>query len=76
MHISHNVIKDNTPGGESPLGNGGVALFSAGPTGPANNVVVHNLITGNAPDISDDGTGSGNVLQPNVCQTSNPNGLC
>jgi hypothetical protein len=75
VHVSYNAIKDNTPGGDS-FKNGGVVVFTRATTGPANNVVVHNLITGNQPDINSDGTGSGNVLQPNLCQTSQPDGLC
>jgi hypothetical protein len=41
-----------------------------------NNVVKGNVILRNGTDILWDGTGTGNVLQPNLCAVSDPSGLC
>jgi len=76
VKVVFNLIKGNTPGGDTPFNGGVVLLTFAGPTAPANNIVKHNIIVKNNPDIVSDGTGSGNVLQPNLCQTSSPDGLC
>ena len=45
-------------------------------TPPVNTRVQGNLILKNAVDIIWDGAGTGNVFQPNWCQTSDPPGLC
>ncbi len=73
--LHQNEIKDNRPTGPS-LASGGVALFSGGPTAPMDNTITGNFLALNAPDIFWDGTGSGNVLQPNACFSSVPAGLC
>jgi parallel beta-helix repeat protein len=76
--VSGNVIKSNVPSQQVPFA-GGVAILDAGSPGaeaPSNNVVKGNVILGNEPDLFWDGTGTGNVLQPNVCRTSTPDGLC
>jgi parallel beta-helix repeat protein len=73
-----NVIRDNRPSGDVPF-SGGVVVVDAHAPGalpPSRNVVQGNAILGNEPDIFWDGSGTGNVLQPNVCQTSVPDGLC
>jgi hypothetical protein len=41
-----------------------------------NNRVQGNLILKNTIDIIWDGSGTGNVLKPNWCETSNPAGIC
>ncbi len=76
--VSGNLIKNNVPSQPVPFA-GGVAIVNAGTPGaeaPSNNTVQGNVILGNQPDLFWDGTGTGNVLQPNHCQTSTPDGLC
>lgn len=76
--VSGNVIKSNVPSQQVPFA-GGVAIVNAGTPGaeaPSNNLVQGNVILGNQPDLFWDGSGTGNVLQPNVCRTSTPDGLC
>jgi len=76
--VTGNAIRDNVPGGQVPFA-GGVVVVDAGMPGaeaPTNNVVKGNVILGNQPDLFWDGSGTGNVLQPNVCRTSTPDGLC
>jgi Right handed beta helix region len=73
-----NVIKDNNPSGEVPF-SGGVVVVDAGIPGanpPSGNVVKGNVILGNEPDIFWDGSGEGNVIAHNLCETSVPEGLC
>ncbi len=76
--IVGNSIKDNNPGGEVPF-TGGVAIVNAGIPGanpPSGNLVKGNVILGNEPDLFWDGSGEGNVLERNRCETSVPDGLC
>ena len=49
---------------------------SFGGTTPSDNRVEDNRITGNQPDIFWDGTGTGNRIKENRCDTSSPAGLC
>lgn len=73
-----NVIRDNDPSGEVPF-SGGVVVVDAGIPGanpPSGNLVKGNVILGNEPDIFWDGSGEGNVIERNLCQTSVPDGLC
>lgn len=77
--VRHNAIVGNVPSGPTAF-QGGVVVASFGdPTAPAvptNNRVRRNLIVRNDPDLFWDGTGTGNVLQPNACNTSQPPDLC
>jgi hypothetical protein len=77
VHVQHNWITGNVPSGASFV-SGGVVLTMLDPSGtaPANNVVKNNTIKDNDPDINWDGNGTGNVLEPNRCETSVPAGLC
>jgi hypothetical protein len=51
-------------------------VAGVGGTAPTNNVVTHNTILRNHPDLFWDGTGTGNTFTGNVCESSVPNGLC
>ncbi len=76
--VAGNVIRDNVPSGQVPF-SGGVVVVNAGTPGaepPANNLVKGNVILGNQPDLFWDGSGTNNVFERNVCQTSTPDGLC
>lgn len=73
-----NVIKDNNPSGDVPF-SGGVVVVDSGTPGanpPSGNVIKGNVILGNEPDIFWDGSGEGNVIANNLCETSVPEGLC
>jgi parallel beta-helix repeat protein len=73
-----NVIRNNNPSGEVPF-SGGVVIVDAGTPGaepPSGNVVRRNVILGNEPDIFWDSSGTGNVVEDNLCETSVPEGLC
>jgi parallel beta-helix repeat protein len=80
---AHNTVVANLIAGNVPAA-GASTAFSAGvlvitsPAGPAptDTVVKGNVITRNDPDLLWDGTGSGNMLAPNLCRTSSPDGLC
>jgi hypothetical protein len=77
VNVRGNIITDNLPGGDTAF-SGGVVVVQGGPEGtaPADNTVKGNIILRNQPDILWDGSGTGNVFQPNLCQTSVPDGLC
>ena len=75
MNIQKNWIVDNGPSGPVDF-TGGVVLVTGGPTAPHGNTVRRNVIVTNELDIFSDGTGSGNLLDLNFCQTSQPPGLC
>jgi hypothetical protein len=66
----------NVPSGATDASGGVVLRTGEGGTAPTDNTVRRNVIRGNQPDISWDGTGSGNVLSPNRCATSVPTHLC
>lgn len=73
-----NVIKDNVPSGQVPFA-GGVVIVDARSPGaepPSRNLVKGNVILGNQPDVFWDGSGTGNVIERNLCRTSVPDGLC
>ncbi|MFF4230701.1 nitrous oxide reductase family maturation protein NosD [Streptomyces sp. NPDC001820] len=73
--VRGNLILDNV--GSSPL-SGGIVLFKSfvGAQNTAN-VVQHNQALGNKPaDLLDGGGGTGNTFLGNVCQASNPAGMC
>jgi len=77
VNATGNIIKGNVASGDS-LASAGVALLPGDlGTPPTNNTVRGNVIQQNSLDILwFDQIGTGNVLQPNVCQTSDPSGLC
>jgi hypothetical protein len=74
--IVGNLISRNVPGGETVASGGVVALGSPDGTPLSDNRVRGNVILGNEPDLCWDQTGTGNVFGSNVCQTSDPSGLC
>jgi nitrous oxidase accessory protein NosD len=76
VKIFGNGILDNQSTGPSIATGGVVVLSGMGGTAPMNNHVQGNFIARNSTDIVWDGTGTGNVLRPNLCRTSNPSGLC
>ena len=76
MDVRVNRIVDNVPSGPTDATGGVVLMAGFGGTGPSNNRVTRNAILRNSTDIVWDGSGSGNVLQPNSCETSDPAGLC
>ena len=78
VNLTGNIITSNN--GDSPVA-GGVTVISGGDpsapgTPPTNNTVRGNIITDNTPDLNWDGTGTGNVFEHNICDTSTPAGLC
>jgi hypothetical protein len=75
--VKHNWITGNVPSGAT-FASGGVVLTVLDPAGtqPTDNTVTRNLIKDNDPDINWDGTGTGNVIEPNRCETSIPVGVC
>jgi len=76
VNVEWNEIAKNVATGPT-LASAGVFIVSGfGGTAPLNNRVQHNLIVKNSVDVLWDGSGTGNVLQPNLCQTSQPTGLC
>jgi parallel beta-helix repeat protein len=75
-YLNQNEIKDNRPGGDTDFSGGLVVISGEGGTPPTNNVATGNFLAQNDPDIFWDGTGTGNVLQPNACFSSVPAGLC
>jgi hypothetical protein len=74
--IAGNGITGNVPSGETAATGGVVALASPDGTPLTGTVVRGNLIRGNEPDILWDGTGTGNVFGPNVCDSSRPVAVC
>jgi parallel beta-helix repeat protein len=64
--IEGNVIARNRPSGDVPF-HGGVVLVESDGTGPVGNTVTGNTLTRNRPNVFTDGSGSGNVIEGNVC---------
>jgi parallel beta-helix repeat protein len=79
MEVTGNHLSGNVPSGPTRISGGvGVAVtpyFKDEPK-PRNNTVTGNNFGRNKPDIYWDGTGTGNVLRPNNCNTSVPARLC
>ena len=74
--VTGNRIIGNVPSGESEF-SGGVAVVTGFlGTAPNNNLVQGNVVLHNQPDLSWDGSGSGNRFRHNRCRTSDPAGLC
>jgi Right handed beta helix region len=76
--VEKNVARANVPGGDT-LVSGGIVIISTADTGgadPIDNVIRHNMLRDNEPaDIVWDGTGSGNQVTHNKCQTAIPANL-
>jgi parallel beta-helix repeat protein len=64
--IEGNVIARNRPSRDVPF-HGGVALFELDGAEPVDNTVTGNTLTRNRPNVFTDGSGSGNVIEGNVC---------
>jgi parallel beta-helix repeat protein len=76
--VSGNVVTGNRPTGPT-LAAGGIAVFSTAGLGgadPVADVVKGNELRSNDPDLSYDGSGTGNTFLHNTCHTSTPGGLC
>lgn len=74
--ISANVIVGNVPAGDTAFSGGVVVASVPDAPSPTDNVVKHNIILRNDPDIFWDETGTGNAFVDNLCRTSSPPGLC
>jgi nitrous oxidase accessory protein NosD len=73
--IVANLITGNVPAGDSDF-SGGVVVTGEPGFPSTGNVVKANAILRNDPDISWDGSGTGNVFRDNLCRTSVPPDLC
>jgi len=76
VSVNGNKITGNVPLGETAFSGGVVVATGIGGTPPTGNQIHGNTILGNLPDISWDGSGSGNAFQGNRCASSVPTGLC
>src|SRR5215203_5493962 len=79
MEVTGNNISGNVPSGPTRISGGVVVAvnpYRKGDPKPRNNTVTGNNFGRNKPDIFWDGTGTGNVLRPNNCDTSVPSRLC
>jgi parallel beta-helix repeat protein len=76
IRITDNNVRDNEPSGPSVV-SGGIVV-AGDPGAPSSNVHVEdNVALGNEPfDLVWDRNGSGNEFEDNVCETSDPPGLC
>jgi nitrous oxidase accessory protein NosD len=74
--VHGNNVQFNVPSDATAF-QGGIVVVSGSAGTPSNhNTVTGNTMLHNSPDLFWDGLGHGNVLKPNVCQTSTPGGLC
>lgn len=76
VDVRRNLIVGNVAGGPSEFSGGVLVARGDGGTAPTNNTVKRNVIRRNQPDLFWDGSGTGNVLEPNRCDTSVPPELC
>jgi nitrous oxidase accessory protein NosD len=76
VSVVKNRITDNVPGGDVSDHGGVIVIAGEGGTAPTDNRVRFNKIVRNGPDLVWDGSGTGNLLTPNRCQTSVPPELC
>lgn len=76
VDLRGNTITGNVPSGPSAFRGGVAVVRGIEGTAPRNNSVVGNTILGNRPDVSYDGSGSGNRFVANNCATSNPASIC
>ena len=75
--ITGNLITNNVPSGDAAFSGGVLVLdLGGGVQAPFGNRIHGNVILHNQPDILWDGSGTGNVFTHNVCETSQPAGLC
>ena len=74
--VRGNHIAGNVPSGPSLFSGGVVVVRGFGGTAPRDNTVVANHFGRNKPGISWDGSGSGNRITENNCNTSVPSPLC
>jgi nitrous oxidase accessory protein NosD len=77
--VSGNRVEGNEPTLQAPI-SGGILLASASSVGgpdPSDTTVRGNTLGGNTPaDLVSDGSGDGNRVAGNRCETSVPDGLC
>jgi hypothetical protein len=79
MEVTANHLSGNVPSGPTVVSGGVVVAtdpFFGETIKPQNNTVTGNHFGRNKPDIFWDGSGTGNVLRPNYCDTSIPARLC
>ena len=78
MEVTGNHLSGNVPPGPTVVSGGVVVSTSpfGGTTKPKNNSVIANHFGRNKPDISYDGSGSGNQFRANYCDSSVPSSLC
>jgi Right handed beta helix region len=79
VRVRGNIITGNNPDpavGDTPFSGGVVVVTGLEGTAPNGNRVNGNIIVDNTPDIRWDGTGADNSLAFNVCDTSDPAGIC
>jgi nitrous oxidase accessory protein NosD len=76
VRVVGNAITGNIPSAETEFTGGVVIATGLGGTQPTDNHVHGNVILHNQPDLSWDGSGTGNAFNGNRCQTSSPPGLC
>ena len=75
--ISNNNIVDNLPGGPADITGGVIVIGGFGGTEPVDNTIENNVIVRNAPDIVlGPEAEATTVVTNNICQTSQPSGLC
>jgi nitrous oxidase accessory protein NosD len=77
-NVTQNIVRNNEG---TEINSGGILLLSAedltGGQAPSDTVVTDNLVFGNGPyDVFTDGSGSGNRLTGNLCETSAPADFC
>ncbi len=76
--VADNTVRDNKPSGTSAF-SGGIVIVSTmrgGGADPMNNTVRDNDLSNNKPvDIFWDGTGTGNKVRGNDCETAQPANL-
>jgi parallel beta-helix repeat protein len=76
VKVTGNHIAGNVPSGPTIFSGGVAVVRGFGGTAPRNNSVVGNDFGRNKPDIFWDGSGTGNRLTPNNCNTSVPARIC
>jgi hypothetical protein len=79
MEVTGYHLSGNVPSGPTPVSSGIVVAtdpFFGETAKPKNNSVTGNNFGRSMLDIFWDGTGTGNVLRPNNCDTSIPTRLC
>jgi nitrous oxidase accessory protein NosD len=71
-----NLITGNAPAGDTAVSGGVAVITSPAGTSPTDNLVAHNTILHNDPDLFWDQTGTGNVFRDNRCRIGTPPELC